>query len=134
MELARVFSKKKNNRGGSVVAISSIASEMGGKTKVAYCSSKAAVDGAVRAMVAELAVKSIRVNSVVGGFIKTDMYAKYIDTVGPVLAEKNAIDYQPLGLGEPADIANAAAFLLSDAAKFITGTGMVVDGGYLSIK
>ena len=134
VELTRVFAKKKNNRGGSIVVISSVASEIGRKTKVAYCSSKAAVGGAVRAMAAELTAKNIRVNSIMGGFVKTDMYAKYIDTVGSISAEDDVFNNQPLGLGEPADIANAVAFLLSDAAKFITGTGMVVDGGYLSIK
>jgi len=52
--------------------------------------------------------------------------------VGGDEAEAVIRSKQPLGIGEPMDVANAVAFLLSDAAKFITGTNLVVDGGYLA--
>ena len=53
-------------------------------------------------------------------------------SVGGDEAEAGIRSKQPLGIGEPMDVANAVAFLLSDAAKFITGTNLVVDGGYLA--
>ena len=131
IELSRVYSKKKNNAGGSIVVISSISSLKGNKSKTAYCASKSAVDGAIRSMSTELHMKHIRINSIIAGFIKTDMFNMYIQDVGENQLETQVLSRQFMGLGETFDIANAAAFLLSDASKFITGTGMVVDGGYL---
>jgi len=131
VELVRVYSNKKNNNGGSVVVMSSIGSKSGDKSKTSYCASKAAVDGAIRTMAMELAVKNIRVNSIVAGFVKTDMYEQYLELAGEEAVDKIVLSRQFMGLGETADVANAIAYLLSDAAKFITGTGMVVDGGYL---
>ena len=131
VELSRVYSNKQNNNGGSIVVMSSTAGKSGVKTKVAYCSSKAAVDGAVKAMAIELADKNIRVNSIVAGFVRTDMYDQYLSQAGEDAIERVVLNRQFLGLGEPNDIANAIAYLLSDAAKFITGIGFVVDGGYL---
>lgn len=133
VELVRCCSKKKNFiTGASFVGMSSIASQSGDKSKVAYCSSKAAMDAATKCMAEELAQKKIRVNTVVGGFIETDMYQLFIDNAGEEAVEANVLSRQYLGVGEPVDIANAMAYLLSDASKFITGTGFVVDGGYLS--
>ena len=134
IELVRTYAKKKNNKGGSVVAISSVMSNVAEKARTAYCASKAAVDGAMRGMASELVAKSIRINSVAASFIKTDMLEEYSKTAGDDAIGRHLLDRQAMGLGEPADIANAVAYLLSDAAKFITGSCMVVDGGYLSIK
>lgn len=131
IELSRVYSMKRNNNGGSIVAMSSIASKSGDKTKVAYCSSKAAIDGAVKAMAIELADKNIRVNSIIGGFINTDMYDQYLSQAGDDAINRVVFNRQFMGLGEPNDVASAIAYLLSDSSKFITGTGFVVDGGYL---
>lgn len=132
VELTRVYSNKKNNNGGSIVVMSSIASQSGDKSKTAYCASKAAIDGAVKVLSKELASKNIRVNSIVAGFIKTDMYERYIEQAGEDLANDLVLNRQFLGFGKPVDIANAIAYLLSDASEFVTGTGMVVDGGYLA--
>lgn len=132
VELTRVYSNKKNNNGGSIVVMSSIASQSGDKSKTAYCASKAAIDGAVKVLSKELASKNIRVNSIVAGFIKTDMYEQYIEQAGEDLANDLILNRQFLGFGKPVDIANAIAYLLSDASEFVTGTGMVVDGGYLA--
>ncbi len=131
IELARVYANKKNNNGGSIVAMSSAASKSGLKSKTAYCASKAAVDGAIRAMSTELADKNIRINSILAGFIKTDIYNEYFEYADENSFEKVILSRQFLGLGEVEDIANAIVYLLSDASKFITGTGMVADGGYL---
>lgn len=131
VELVRMYSLKKHCNGGSVVVMSSAASKTGDKSKVAYCASKAAVDGAVRAMAKELGKKNIRVNSIQAGLIKTYMYESYVADAGEDVVNTLTSERQFLGLGETDDIANAIAYLLSDAAKFITGTGMVVDGGCL---
>lgn len=133
IELARVTAKKKNHAEcASFVAVSSVASLKGDKSKTAYCASKGALDSAIRAMAKELAGKNIRINTVVPGFIKTEMYEQYVDFAGEEVFERNVLSRQFMGLGEPIDVANAVAYLLSDASKFITGTGFIVDGGYLS--
>jgi NAD(P)-dependent dehydrogenase (short-subunit alcohol dehydrogenase family) len=78
----------------------------------------------------ELARAGVRVNCVAPAYVRTDMYdaglsALTADQVTAVVAAT-----QPLGLGEPEDVANAIAFLLADSARWITGTVLTVDGGY----
>ena len=80
-------------------------------------------------MAVELAPKKIRVNCVAPGFVRTPMYdkvAKFWDQE----QEARITALHPLGWGEPEDIANAIAFLLADAGRWITGTVLTVDGGY----
>ena len=133
-ELVRVISHKKNfNKGMHIVAVSSTASVKGNSAQTAYAASKAALDSAVRCMAKELHGKGIYVNSVLPSMIKTEMYQQYASRSGSigsydlVMAER-----QYLGVGEPVDIANSIAFLLSPASRFITGTQLAVDGGYTS--
>jgi NAD(P)-dependent dehydrogenase (short-subunit alcohol dehydrogenase family) len=133
IELVRVFSKKKfNHNGGSIVAISSIAGVTGSRGLVSYSGSKGALDSAVKSLAADLAPKNIRVNSVAPGFIETELYYNILKTVDKEKFEEWLGTRQLLGLGKPEDVANAAAFLLSDAAGFITGISLIVDGGYSS--
>lgn len=130
VEICRNYATKKNNNGGSIVVVSSAASVRGDKAKVAYCSSKGALDSAVQALAAELGAKNIRVNSVHPGWINTEMYQSYVEAVGKqVIAEIE--ERQIMGVAEPVDIAMPIAFLLSDASKQITGTPVLVDGGRL---
>lgn len=133
IELVKNITKKKNfnAQGGSLVAISSVAAQRGYKGKTAYCASKGALDSAVRAMSTELASKRIRINTVTPGFIKTKMYEQYVARQGIEDAERD-IAKQPLGLGQTEDVTNAVIFLLSDAAKFITGTTLTIDGGRMA--
>ena len=127
----KLFSKRKYSNGGSVVAVSSVSSFAGWKGASLYCGSKAALDGSIRALAIELSKRGIRVNSVVPSNIDTKMFNGIVDSTGQT--EINTILFkQPLGLGHPNDVANAIAFLLSDAARFITGSSLVVDGGYLA--
>jgi NAD(P)-dependent dehydrogenase (short-subunit alcohol dehydrogenase family) len=132
-ELVRVAAKKNNHEdSSSFIAISSTTSRKGEKSKTAYSASKGALDSAIRSMAKELAPKHIRVNSVVPGYIETEMVDSFIESAGKEEFEKNVLENQYLGLGKTVDVANAVAYLLSDASRLITGTGLLVDGGFLS--
>ena len=129
-ELVRVISKKGCfHPGASLIGISSVVSRVGDKGFAAYSASKAAMDGAARSMAKELAEKGIRVNTIVPSYIRTDILEKHSALKG---TDDGILGRQYLGYGEARDVAAAAAFLLGDGAKFITGTSLSVDGGYLS--
>jgi NAD(P)-dependent dehydrogenase (short-subunit alcohol dehydrogenase family) len=113
---------------GSIVNISSMASQYGIPKVIAYTASKAAIEGMTRAMATELSPKGIRVNCIAPGFIATDMSAKALNN-DPERKAK-VMGRTPMGhMGEPADIGDAALFLASDAARYITGVVLPVDGG-----
>lgn len=113
---------------GSIINISSMAAQYGIPKVIAYTASKSAVDGMTKAMAVELSPKGIRVNAIAPGFIGTAMSAKALDS-DPERKQK-VFSRTPMGyLGETADIAAAAVFLASDAAKYITGVVLPVDGG-----
>ena len=129
--IARAVSQKNTmHDGSSIVLMSSVASSAGQIGMTAYSAAKAGVEGLARSLAVELAGRRIRVNTIVAGAIKTPMHDRLIRNSG----ELAALDYEKahlLGFGEPTDIANAVVFLLSDASKWVTGTAMVTDGGYL---
>ena len=131
IELVKQYSKRKYSNGGSIVAVSSISSFVGLKGSSVYCGSKGALDSSIRALALELAAKKIRINSVAPSNIKTDMLDSVVNIIGKE-SQDTMVAKQPLGLGYCEDIANAVAFLLCDASRFITGTSLVVDGGYLA--
>jgi NAD(P)-dependent dehydrogenase (short-subunit alcohol dehydrogenase family) len=113
---------------GSVINISSMAAQYGLPKVIAYTASKTAIDGMTRAMAVELSPKGIRVNAIAPGFIETDMTAKALNT-DPERKQK-VFGRTPMGyMGKPDDIGDAALFLASDAAKYITGVVLPVDGG-----
>jgi len=130
-ELARIISKKKyiDENGGSFVFISSIMGIIGNAALVGYSASKGALISAIKSMAIELARKNIKVNSISPGYIKTEMTKKMFNYISEE-SKKQIIDMHPLGLGQSEDIANACAFLLSDASRWITGINLIVDGGY----
>lgn len=130
-ELAKIISKKKylNKDGTSFVFISSVMGILGQSGKIAYCSSKGALISGVMAMALELAKKNIRANCILPGVVETEMSNKMLENL-PEESKKSMLGMHPLGLGKPEDIANACAFLLSDASRWITGTNLIVDGGY----
>lgn len=115
--------------GGSLIFMSSVSSLRGRSGMVAYSAAKAAVDGMVRALAAELAPRRIRVNSIVSGAVATAMHNQFIESVNETIVG-NYRNLHMFGFGEPRDIADSAIYLLSDAAKWVTGTSLVVDGGY----
>ena len=105
-----------------------MASHYGLPKIIAYTASKSAIDGMTRAMAVELSPKGIRVNAIAPGFIYSAMTAVALDS-DPERKAK-VFSRTPMGeMGQPEDIGKAAAFLVSDAAKFITGVILPVDGG-----
>jgi NAD(P)-dependent dehydrogenase (short-subunit alcohol dehydrogenase family) len=129
--LARGFCQKNVKKMGktSLVYMSSAASRCGVAGMSIYSASKAAVDGAVRSLACELAPREIRVNSIIAGGVKTEMHVKIVEKISEAEI-KEYEDKHLLGFGSPDDVAYTAAFLLSDIANWITGTTIIVDGGY----
>ena len=113
---------------GAVLNISSMASIYGLPLVIAYTASKSAIEGMTRAMAAELSPLGIRVNCIAPGFIKTDMSLGALDKDPE--RKKKVLSRTPLGrLGKPEEVAEVAWFMVSDAASFITGVVLPVDGG-----
>ncbi|MCR4574368.1 MAG: SDR family oxidoreductase [Lentisphaeria bacterium] len=133
IEMVRCCTKRKRfNPGMSIVGISSVAAQQGNQTKTAYAASKAAMDAAVRCLGKELAPKGIRINTVAPALIKTAIFDELKESNVGAGDTENVIARQYLGVGEPQDVANMIAFLLSDASKFMSGSTVAVDGGRLS--
>lgn len=130
IELARLVTGRglTPTEGGSLLFISSVAAHVGAPGQIGYCSSKGAISAAVRAMAVELAPKKIRVNSISPGFVRTEMTVKKSMLNETQMQE--IIDKHPLGDGQPNDVARAATFLLAPQTNWITGTDLVVDGGF----
>ena len=124
----------RKGRGGSIINISSILGFAGLATATNYCASKGGVRLLTKAAALECARKTplVRVNSIHPGFIDTPMVAGAIQRRGPEF--RNYIEENvPLGkLGEPSDIAEGVVYLASDGAKFVTGTELTIDGGFLA--
>lgn len=130
-EIVRQVARKgRFNSGMRIVGVSSCASLRGDKSKAIYSSSKAAMDSAVRCMAKELAEKGICVNTVAPSMTATELYNHYVEKYGEDSeTNRELLTRQYLGIAQPQDIANAIAFLISPAARFITGITMPVDGG-----
>ncbi len=115
-------------KAGSIIHISSMASQYGIPKVIAYTASKSAIEGMTRAMAVDLSPKGIRVNCIAPGFIRTDMTSKALD--GDPERKQKVLSRTPLGhLGDPSDVGEAALYLSSDAARYITGVVLPVDGG-----
>ena len=112
-------------RSGRIVNLSSVVGEIGNVGQTNYAAAKAGVIGFSKAAAKEFAPRGITVNVVAPGFIDTDMTAVLKDSIREKLVEGI-----PLGtLGKPEHVADAVLFLVSDAASYITGQTLNVDGG-----
>ena len=114
-------------RGGAIVLVSSIVGLMGNAGQAAYAASKAGLLGLAKSVAKELGSRNIRVNAVAPGLIETAMTEKMPSEARDYLLRSTALG-RP---GTPEDVSGAVSFLCSDAAAYITGQTLVVDGGVL---
>ena len=113
---------------GSIVNVASVAAIVGLRNRAAYCASKGAVVALTRALAVDHVADGIRVNVVCPGTVDSPWVRRLVEDAGESLDELRT--RQPMGrLGLPEEIADAVAYLASDAAAFVTGTTLVIDGG-----
>jgi NAD(P)-dependent dehydrogenase (short-subunit alcohol dehydrogenase family) len=118
----------RRTRGGAIINMSSQMGHVGAVNRSVYCLTKHAIEGLTKAMAIELAPHGIRVNSLAPTFVETPLTAPMF--ARPDFA-KWVHDRIPLGrVGAPEEVAAAALFLASPAASLVTGTSLVVDGGW----
>ena len=112
-------------RGGAIVTVSSVVGVHGNAGQTNYAASKAGLIGLTKSLAKELGSRGIRVNAVAPGYISTAL----TDAL-PQAARDAILEQTPLGrLGDPVDVARTVRFLVSDAAAFVTGDVLAVDGG-----
>jgi NAD(P)-dependent dehydrogenase (short-subunit alcohol dehydrogenase family) len=133
MNLTRLVIKPSHfsKAGGGVVFISSVMGVVGESGKILYSMTKGALIASVKSMAIELAPRNIRVNTISPGVVESPMsqravYSKDQESLSRIQG------LHLLGLGKPEDIANTCIFIISDAGRWITGTNLIVDGGYLA--
>ena len=125
MEFLKLILKPKYiENAASIVLLSSVAAFTNEKGSLFYSAMKAAINSAVKTAAKEIAPKGIRINSICPGFINSPMTEEFLSN-NPLIEQRHL-----LGLGKAEDVANVALFLLSDAARRITGTNIIADGGY----
>ncbi len=131
VNLFRVLQKNKviSGNGASIVFISSVMGSLGENGKSLYGMTKGAITALVKSLAVEFASKRIRVNSISPSVVESPMSANAVYSKDPALLEK-VISMHPLGLGKPEDVAAACIYLLSDAARWVSGTNLFVDGAY----
>jgi len=119
----------RKTRGGAIVNMSSQMGHVGAVNRSVYCLTKHALEGLTKAMALELAPRGIRVVSVAPTFIETPMYSK-MKEAKPEFAQWVSERIPAGRVGQPEDVAAAVVFAASPAASLITGTSLVVDGGW----
>ena len=128
--LAQVCAKKmvEQEKPGSIIFISSQMGHVGGEQRTVYCASKHGLEGLAKAMAIELGPHEIRVNTVAPTFIETELTKSSLSDES---ARQAIISKIKLGkLGAPEGVAYACCYLASDAGKLVTGTSLLVDGGW----
>ncbi len=132
IEFVRIISQKKylSQESASFVLISSIMGVVGNGGLTGYSASKGALNSAVKSMAIELSKKKVRINTICPAHISNTAMSVNKEAGLSSEANERIVQQHPLGLGSVEDVANAAIFLLSKASKWITGTNLIVDGGY----
>jgi NAD(P)-dependent dehydrogenase (short-subunit alcohol dehydrogenase family) len=114
--------------GGSIVNVASVGALVGLRNRAAYCASKGAVVALTRALAVDHVADGVRVNAVCPGTVDSPWVRRLVEEAGESLDELR--NRQLMGrLGTPEEIADAVAYLASDAAGFVTGTVLTIDGG-----
>ena len=131
LELARAVCRRDvlTEEGGALLFIASIYGNVGMPGQMAYSATKGALQAAARSLSIELARRKIRVNTLSPGLVRTPM----TEAAFAMLSKQQVSELEaahPLGTGTPEDVARAAAFLLAPQSGWITGTDVVIDGGY----
>lgn len=116
------------NSGASFVMFASVGAQNADKGTFAYASAKASIRISIRAFAKEFAGRKLRFNTISPGLVKTDMTANLADMQNLEVVNTRSL----LGVGTPDDVKDTVLFLLSDGAKWITGTDLIVDGGFLA--
>ncbi|MCL5260431.1 MAG: SDR family oxidoreductase [Gammaproteobacteria bacterium] len=116
-------------KGGNIVLLSSVAGILGDSGLSAYAATKGALIAFTKSAAIELSKDNIRINCVAPAMVKTNMTDNMASLLTPNQQDKQ-VNKSILGMGSPLDVANAIAFLLSNGARWITGSVLVVDGGY----
>ena len=116
--------------GGAIVNIASLSGVRGEALQIAYSAAKGGVLAATRTAAAEFAQRGVRVNAINPGAVRTPALQMYFDSVADAEAETAGV-HAMRRVGEPHEIADAAAYLCSDRASFITGAQLDVDGGVM---
>ncbi len=129
IKLLQIVNRKRNsNPGCSSILFSSVAGYVGAKTQFAYAGAKAAVQVAVKTLAKEVSAQGNRINTVSPGWVETEMTAHEKETS---IITNQILSKLILGEGYVEDISGMVLFLLSNRARWITGTDIVIDGGYL---
>tara|TARA_B100000686_G_scaffold288292_1_gene314304 strand:- start:3025 stop:3792 length:768 start_codon:yes stop_codon:yes gene_type:complete len=129
--LKMLESKNRKKIGGSIINMSSQMGHVGGPIRSVYNMTKAGLEGLTKGMAIDLASKNIRVNTVCPTFVVTPMTKKFLKNKK---FKKETLNKIPLGrFADVSDVATAVAFLASDASSMITGTSILVDGGWTAI-
>ena len=125
-----LLKKKKVLNDSSILFISSISGPIiGSKGNLMYSASKSAVNGIIKVLALELADKKIRVNAISAGMIYSDMWKDNNTVLSSEQLIQDSKKY-PLGYGKPSDVASLASFLVSNESSWITGSTIVLDGGF----
>jgi NAD(P)-dependent dehydrogenase (short-subunit alcohol dehydrogenase family) len=124
-----LLKNKKIRKGASIVFVSSIAGiYCSYPASAMYSASKGAINGIIKGMAIELAAKDIRVNAVCPGMINTNILES--GTITDEQLKEDMKKYPLKRYGEPEEVAYAVIYLLSDASKWVTGSNLLIDGGY----
>lgn len=129
--LQQLLKSKKIRNGASIIFIGSISAHLGNPGTALYAASKAAISAYSKVLASELSIKGIRSNVISPGLIKTEIF----ETASGLSNSKISLEKKyPLGFGFVSDISNQALFLLSSKSRWITGTDIIIDGGYTLTK